>query len=216
MSIRKCAGIVLFLLTSILIAGASQEENGTKAIKTADGYLLVWNQPHIYFSLGIKGKDVQPLNSTEHVFFKVDGMALQVQTASISEFMKDAEQKKPADNAILLAHRDWESEFIANTLLGKKLDVKTVPQKLSNGSEALLWKFEMPKMPGMESAAREQLYLTVVSGDHVILLSGAVEGAITGDAAQKFLLETISTLQVSSKPIDVLQLQESIRKGKSQ
>jgi hypothetical protein len=217
MDVRRCLVVILFSTVFSFECYATQQENGINAIKTADGFVLVWNQPDIHFTLGVKGKDVRPLNSTEHVFFNVDGVVFQVQSVAISEFVKDAQKKKLNDMSILLAHRDWEWQFIESTLLGKKLNVQTVPQKLSNAGEGLLWKFEMPAMPKVaNSSAKEQIYLTVVSGDHVILLNSVVEGAISESAAQKFLLDTISTLKVSSKPINLQDLQESIRKGNVQ
>lgn len=217
METRRCFAVTLLLLFSLLSVSAVQQEDGISAVKTEDGVMLVWNQPDIHFTIEFKGKDVRPLNSTEHVFFNVDGMPFQVQSAAISEFMKDADRKKQDDKSILIAHRDWESQFIQNSLFGKKLNLQSVPQKLSNGSEALLWKFEMPAMPEVtNSTAKAQIYLTVVSGEHVILLNGVVEGAIAESTVQKFLLDTILTLKVSSKPINLRELQESIRKGNSQ
>jgi hypothetical protein len=218
MKVRRCLSVViLVLLPSLLSVRAEQQEDGISAVKTDEGLMLVWNQPDIHFTLEIKGKDVRPLNSAEHVFFNVDGMPFQVQSAAITEFMKDADRKKQDDKSILMAHRDWESQFIQSSLLDKKLNVQTVPQKLSNGGQALLWKFEMPAMPEVtNSTAKSQIYLTVVSGDKVILLNGVVEGAIAESAVEKFLLDTISTLKVSPKPIDLRELQETIRKGKPQ
>lgn len=217
MKARGYVGAICLLLSSLLVVGATQQEEGINAVKTADGFVLVWNQPDIHFTLAVKGKNVRPMNSTEHVFFDVDGVVFQVQTVAVREFMKGAREKNPDDMTILTAHRDWESQFIADSLLGKKLNVQTVPQKLGNGGDALLWKFDMPKMPeGVQSSAREHLYLTVVSGDHVILLNGVVEGEVSESTVQKFLLDTISTLKVSAKPINLGELQEAIRKGSPQ
>lgn len=217
MNLRRFLAVILFSTVFSCECYATQQENGVNAIKTADGFVLVWNQPNIHFTLGVKGKDVRPINSTEHVFFNVDGVVFQVQCVAISEFVKDAQKKKLDDMSILLAHRDWESQFIESALLGKKLNVQTVPQKLSNAVEALLWKFEMPLMPEVaNSSAKEQIYLTVVSGDHVILLNSVVDEAISESTAQKFLLDTISTLKVSSTPINLQEMQESIRKGNGQ
>lgn len=217
MKVRTYVGVILLLLALTMSVRASQQENGINAVKTVDGFVLVWNQPGVHFTLAVRGKDIRPLTSTEHVFFNVDGVIFQVQSVATSEFMKDAQKKKPDDKSILLAHWDWESQFIESSLLGKKLKVQTAPQKLSNGSEALIWKFDMPEMPeGAQSSAKSQIYLTVVSGDHVILLNGVVEGEISEDTVQKFLLDTVSTLKASPKPINLRELQESIRKGNSQ
>jgi len=180
------------------------------AIKTIDGYLLVWNRPDLHFTVLIKGKDVKPLNDSEHVFFNVDGMVFQIQFASVSEFAPDAKEKKLDDKAILAAHRDWESKFIEG-LLSSKLKVQSLNTKLSNGGEASLWQFDMPE--GMNVEARKQLYLSVVSGDYVVLLNSVVTAAISEETARKFLLDTMATLKFSSTPIDVKKLSESIRKS---
>jgi hypothetical protein len=188
----------------------TQNDLPVNAIKTIDGYLLVWNRPDLHFTVLIKGKDIKPLNDTEHVFFNVDGMVFQIQLASVSEFAPDAKEKKLDDRAILAAHRDWESKFIEG-LLSSKLKVESFNVKLSNGGEASLWQYDMPE--GMNAEARKQLYLSVVSGDYVVLLNSVVTTAISEETARKFLLDTMSTLKFSSTPIDVKKLSESIRKS---
>jgi len=188
----------------------TQNDLPVNAIKTIDGYLLVWNRPDLHFTVLIKGKDVKPLNDSEHVFFNVDGMVFQIQLASVSEFAPDAKEKKLDDKAILAAHRDWESKFIEG-LLSSKLKVQSLNTKLSNGGEASLWQFDMPE--GMNVEARKQLYLSVVSGDYVVLLNSVVTAAISEETARKFLLDTMATLKFSSTPIDVKKLSESIRKS---
>jgi hypothetical protein len=188
----------------------TQNDLPVNAIKTIDGYLLVWNRPDLHFTVLIKGKDIKPLNDTEHVFFNVDGMVFQIQLASVSEFAPDAKEKKLDDMAILAAHRDWESKFIEG-LLSSKLKVESFNAKLSNGGEASLWQYDMPE--GMNAEARKQLYLSVVSGDYVVLLNSVVTTAISEETARKFLLDTMSTLKFSSTPIDVKKLSELIRKS---
>jgi hypothetical protein len=189
---------------------STQNDLPVNAIKTIDGYLLVWNRPDLHFTVLIKGQDIKPLNDTEHVFFNVDGMVFQIQLASVSEFAPDAKEKKLDDMAILAAHRDWESKFIEG-LLSSKLKVESFNTKLSNGGEASLWQYDMPK--GMNAEARRQLYLSVVSGDYVVLLNSVVTTAISEEAARKFLLDTMATLKFSPTPIDVKKLSESIRKS---
>ncbi len=117
----------------------------------------------------------------------------------------------PVFHRFLLAHRDWEAQYLEQTL-GAKLSLTSAAQTLSNGSTALLWKFSMPKRknPG------EQIYLTTVSGKQVIILNGTQEEsklAVPDRVIQRLLLDTLSTLQVSSRPVDVLKLQESIRRN---
>ena len=199
--------LVLLILTSSVLAGRQANGDGIAAVKTEDGFLIVWNQPDIHFTLGLKGKEVRPMNrpGTGSVAFNVDGVVFEIQTVPINEFLKNARKQKLSDQSILIAHRDWESQYLEQAV-GTKLNVTTVPQQLSNGSEALLWKYDKPKTKGSE-----QMYLTVVSDANVVILNGVISGKITGSAVQQLLLDTISTLRVSSRPIDVLKLRESIR-----
>jgi hypothetical protein len=188
----------------------TQDPPAIAAIKTVDGYLLVWNRPDIHFTVLIKGKDIKPLNSSERVFFQVDGMMFQIQLASISEFAPEAKEKKLDDKTILAAHRDWESKY-AEEMLGGALKVESSSTKLSNGAEALLWQYDMPE--AMKVEAKKQVYLTVVSGDNVIVLNSAVTPKVSEDQARKLLQDTVATLKTSPDPIDVKKLALSIRDG---
>jgi hypothetical protein len=196
--------------TSPSAAISSQAEDGSATIKTSDGVLFVWNVEELHFSLAIKGKDIKPQGDSEHIFFSVDGRVLQIQAAAIKQFAPDAKEKKLDERAILAAHRDWESKFIEE-LLHSKLRVQTFNVKLSNGSAASMWQFDMPE--GMNADTQKQLYLTVVQGDFVVLLNSEVSATNSEEEGRKFLLDTMATLKSSPTPIDVKQLSKSVRKG---
>jgi hypothetical protein len=200
--------VVLALAASA--ASASGQEEGPVAIKMVDGYIFVWNRPELHFSISIKGKDIKPLTDSDHIFFNVDGKVFQIQSLPVRTFLADADRKGPDDKAILAAHRDWESKFVEETL-GSKLKVESSAEKLGNGSDLLLWQFDMP--PGLSADAKKQLYLTLVYKDYVLLFNSVVTASISEDVARKFLLDTVGTLKVSAVPISVKDLQQSIRKG---
>jgi hypothetical protein len=196
-----------FVLALTLNASiAKGQEDGPAAIRTSDGYLFVWNRQDLHFSLSIKGKDIQPLNDTEHIFFNVDGKVFQIQSLPINNFLSG---QRLDDKSILAAHRDWESKFVEG-LLSKKLTVQSSSEKLGNGSDILLWQFDMPQ--GLDDDAKKQLYLTLVSKDYVLLFNSVATKTISESVARKFLLDTVATLKISSVPISVKELQEAIRK----
>jgi hypothetical protein len=192
------------------LVSAFEQEDGWVAIKTDDGILFVWNVRELHFTLAIKGKDIKPLNDPEHIFFMVDGKALQIQVASTREFAPDAKEKKLDDRAILAAHRDWESAFIEG-LLKTKVQLHTFNVRLSHGGNASLWQFDMPQ--GMNAEAKTQLYLTVLRDDYVVMINSEATTTTPDDTSRKFLLDTMATLKISSVPIDVTKLAESVRKG---
>ena len=191
-------------------SAAPQQEDGWTTIKTNDGVMFVWNVRGLYFTLAIKGKEIKPLEDPDHVFFSVDGQVLQIQTAALSNFAADAKEKKLDDKGILVAHRDWETKYIED-LIHAKLAVRTFNTKLSNGSDALMWQFDMPA--GMNNVAQKQLYLTLVARDYVLMLNSEATATFSDADGRKFLLDTIATLKLSPTPIDVKQLSESISKG---
>jgi hypothetical protein len=187
-----------------------QQEDGRSAIKTDEGMLFVWNQPGLSFSILLKGKEIKPLNDPEHIFFSVDGRVLQIQLAGIINFAPDAKEKKLDDKAILAAHRDWEAKYIEE-LIHSKITVRTFNTKLSNGGDAMIWQFDMPKE--MNAEAQKQLYLTLVAKDYVLLLNSEATASTPDADGRKFLLDTVATLKISPTPIDVKKLSESIRAG---
>src|ERR1700687_705271 len=200
----------IVLALSLYASIAKSQKEGPAAIKTADGYLFVWNRRELHFSLSIKGMDVKPVNDAEHIFFNVDGKVFQIQSLPVSNFLSDQERKGLDDKAILAAHRDWESKFIAE-LLAKKLTVQSSSVKLGNGSDILIWQFDMPQ--GLDADAKKQFYLTVIVKDYVLLLNSVASSTISESVARKFLLDIVATLRISAVPINVKELQESIRKG---
>jgi hypothetical protein len=62
--------------------------------------------------------------------------------------------------------------------------------------------------------AQKQMYVTVVAKDYLILLNGVVSAKDSDAAIRSFLLDKLSTLKISSTPIDVKKIQEAIRAGR--
>jgi len=217
---RKILVVVVILLISFgTFAAANEphrerssiaEEEGWTSIATDEGLLFVWNARGLYFTLLLKGKEIKPFSDPEHIFFIVDGTALQIQLASIASFAPDAKEKRLDDRAILLAHRDWESKFIGE-LLHSSLKLQTFNAKLSNGRDAMVWQFDMPE--AMNAESKKQLYLTLVQNDYVLLLNTEATASTADTVGRKFLLDTIGTLKISPTPIDIKKLSDSIHKS---
>ncbi len=185
--------------------------NGWAAIKTDEGVLLVWNGRGLHFTLAISGKEIHPPDESEDMFFYVDDKFLQIKVVEIEAFAPGARAKKLDDRAILAAHREWETKYLEN-LLKTKLAVHTFNVKLSNGTDASIWQFDMPEPKVGDT--RIQLYLTTVRKDRVLLLNSVARGAgFDSEAARKFLMDTIATLKLSSTPIDEKKVAEAIRNG---
>ncbi len=210
MHIRHSVLLAAILFTAVCSATVHAQQDGWAAVKTEDGVVFVDNRSDLHYTLAVKGKDIKPLGSGEHIFLSVDGLVFQVQVAEVGQFAPDARKQKLDDKAILAAHRDWEWKFLED-LLKNKLTVQSTNLKLSSGAEALAWQFDMPL--GLKADGEKQLYLTTTSGDYVIVLNAVANIPNPEPAARKFLLDTIATLKISPTPIDVQKLAESIKNG---
>jgi hypothetical protein len=202
---------MLLLLAACIVR--ADEEGDVAAIKTDYGYLLVWNRNDTHFTLEIKGKDVQPQNSTDIVFFNVDGKVLQVQSLPVSAFLKDAKERKQDAAMILKAHQAWEVQYLEESF-GSKLKVESAAEKLSSGNVALYWTYDMPE--GKSKTVKKQLYLTTLAKDRLLLLNSVVDETTTESAARQLLLDTAATWKLSSDKLDVEKLRRAIIKDSSQ
>jgi len=188
----------------LLFAGSiSAQEEQSGMIKSANGVLVVWNEPRNYFTIEIKGKDIKP--SQQERLFKVDGRFFQIQSVEKKAFLKPTD-KSLDDKAILAAHRDWEKEYISG-VIKHELKVDSEWLKLPDDRDILVWSYDMPK------TALKQFYVAVVKRDHVLLLNTALEKEGEAQASKDFLLQTLSTLKSSDKPLSLQKASEQIIKG---
>lgn len=203
---------IVVVLAASVVDVKGQADYGSGAIKTTYGFLLVWNDPGNHYTLEIRGKNVRQ-TSTERVLFNVDGMFLQVLTASLKDILGETAGQGKNDRFILEAHRDWEVHFMEGEYK-EKLKVESDWQKLGNGKEALAWQIDVPA--SARSNVKKQLSLTLVKKGHVLMLGSVVTDTISEQAARQLLLTTAETLTVSDEPINLRKLQEAIRKAASE
>lgn len=204
------ATVIASLIFVVAQSAISQAPTvGWATVKSKDGVIFVDNRTDLHYTLALKGNDVKPLGSGEHIFLGVDGLVLQIQVAELRRFAPDARKNKLDNKAILAAHRNWELEFLEG-LLKTKLTIQSTNWKLASGADGLGWQFDMPA--ALNAQAEKQLYLTTVSGDYVIMLNAIADKNNSEAKARQFLLDTIATLKINAGPIDVYKLAESLKK----
>jgi hypothetical protein len=198
---------LILLFTMLVFIGLPVSGQGTSLIKTDAGVLWVENSENSRFILEIKGEDIRPME--KYPFLNVDGRPMQVHLVDIEKFHKVTGGAQANDILILQAHRDWEADHHSN-LLGSKLDVKSESINSGQNRTALLWTYSMP---GEKSAeVKEQWFLTTRLGSQLLLLNTTLKTGEPANTARDMLVKTLSTLQVSAKPIDLEAVSESIRK----
>jgi hypothetical protein len=199
--------IFLPILLASIGVFAQSDNSGASLVKTEAGLLWVENKGDAHFMLEIAGNEIRPLK--EYPFLSVDGRPMQVHLVTIEEFYKTTGNTRANDIPILQAHRDWEADHHGK-LLNSTLAVKSESISSGRSREALLWSYSMPIAVSKE--VKEQWFLTTLIGSHLLLLNTTLKADEPANAARDLLVKTLSTLQISAKPIDVKALQESIRK----
>ena len=170
-------------------------------IKTANGMLVISNEPGNYFSIEIKGKNVSSLPGAP-LRFRVDGKYLEITLHDKAPFSSKTDKIPLTDLEVLEAHRQWYSDQIEKTF-GVKLRVESSPLKLFDDRDVLAWSFPMPSEAGYKHLKR-QVYRSFVNGDQVLLLNSAWTDEVAElKVINQLLWDTLRTLKVSDKPIRV-------------
>jgi hypothetical protein len=119
-SIYISLSLVLFLFST---AAAQTSEEPSGLIKTADGILVVSNEPGNLYTMEIRGKTIAPV--PDHaLWFTVDGNFFQIVTATKAHFLIGQSYKGLIENELLTANQKCESDYIAQTL-NRKLNVRS-------------------------------------------------------------------------------------------
>src|SRR5207237_4368672 len=143
-------------------------------------------------------------------YFSLDGKFLQTINAETKEFLKGSRDKRLDDKDILAAHMKWESDYISETL-GAKLKIESNYVKLSNGTTALEWAYDMPTVSAAQTAKR-QLYLIIVNGNGVFGLNTAVEQVGEEKSRRQFLLDSMNTFKPRETPLNLDKAREESMK----
>ena len=208
-AMQKLSIVIALLFVFTLYASSTFAQDGQSGlVKTAKGYLIVWNEPGNYFTLEIKGKSIVP--AEEPQMFRVDGKFFQFQTAAKSQFLKNLNDKTLDDKKILTAHRDWERDYAAE-ILKSELKVDSEWLKLPSGQDVLAWSYDMPKVAAAQTA-KKQIFLTAVKRDHVLVLNSALEDERDAKDIKALLLQTLLTLRSSDKPLDLQKASQQVMK----
>jgi hypothetical protein len=206
MKIKRLAfAAAMICLLSLIISAQQKKTYGKVSIKTPYGYLFISNSSEKSFTMEIRGKDIEVVNEGNNRMFIVDEKLLNIVQVDTKNFVSASE--KLTEEQILEKHKAWESEFRSQAFK-TKLELKTEPVTVKD-FKAMLWGYRRPL--ANEEYDRDYL-LTKLIGKEVLALNTSL---YTGEKLadyQKFLVETLSTLKISSEPFDVQKLTEEFRR----
>ena len=172
--------------------------------KVKEGMVIVWNRTAPYFTLEVPGKAFSGYGK-DRAWFLVDGAILQIQSTSVGDFYPKSGAQDPT--IILAAHRDWEFQYLQNTV-GKKAKLESWPFQLMDGTPVLYW--EATPEGAENSPAKRHLYCTRCK-DGVVLVTYSVETPeVSRDQAKKLLLSAIEHVTYSSRPYDMKKVQQAL------
>lgn len=174
------------------------------AIKTDEGFLFVNNGDKKSFTLEIKGKVVNTMESSVPMFM-VDGKLLQILIVPLTNFTDQAKGK--TDEQILEMHKVWESDF-----LGKEVYLKTLPVETERMSfaerKSLFWGFVRPSK---NKEFDGDYFMTTILGDYLLAVGSSTTKTYKKDDAKKFLSDLVKTMNVSDKEFDIEKMASEIK-----
>ncbi len=174
------------------------------SIKTADGYLYIYNTPIRSIMIELKGKEVTPAKNTDMPMFFVDGKLVQIVTVDIQNFVS-GKQVASLDET-LEAYKTWESDYLGEQY-GQKLKLES--EKVAIGDvKALLWGFKRPSSNGNFD---RDYFLSTVFGSKILSLSSPIKPSESVAEYRSLLIQIMSTLKASSQPFDILKIAEDIK-----
>lgn len=198
--------LTLILITLLSVSTISQNSQGVTLMKSEHGVLWVDNNGNSNFTIELKGKDVRPLK--EFPYMMADGIQLQIRRTDVKELFTSPPKTRPSDAEILKAHQQWELKYIEETIQSKvtsRTDIISETVK----RPALLWAFSMPaKSPDQPY---EQLFVTTINKDAVIILSAPVFKKEESDKVANYLTQTLGTIQTSEKTFDIKEVQKKMK-----
>jgi hypothetical protein len=196
------------LLKTIVAVGIlAVAVNGQHAsIKTADGYLHVFNGSPQSFTLEISGKSVEAQQAAGNPAFTIDGNLVQVLVVPRSNFDRD---RKVKDDEILTAHQHWELDYLKKEVFEGELTASI--ESISLGERpALFWSFVRTKY---RVEFDRDSFLTTRFADGIVGLSSPLKIGEDLKSGRDRLSKILKTARFAEKPFDIRKLADSIRKG---
>ena len=176
------------------------------SIKTATGYLHVYNGTPQSFTLEVVGKTVEPREVAGNPAFMIDGELVQVLMVPRSNFDPD---RKAKDTDILKAHQTWELDYMKKEIFLSDLKAELEPTTIGD-RPALFWSFVRTKY---KDEFDRDSFMTIQFADGVVGLSTPIKVGDGLRVGRDRLTRILKTARLSDKPFDIQKLADSIRKG---
>ncbi len=194
------------LLASVFLCSALAISAQHASIKTADGYLHVFNGSPKSFTLEISGKTVLATKAAGNPAFTIDGYLVQVLVVPRANFDPD---KKVKEDEILAAHQRWEFDYLKKDIFQSELKADIESIMLGERS-AMFWSFVRPKY---NTEFDRDSFLITRFADGIAGLSSPVKIGDDLSGSRDRLSKILKTIRLSDKPFDIQKLADSIRKG---
>lgn len=183
------------------------EDYNSASLRIKGGYAYVFNLLNSNFVLAMKGDKVEPVSS-EGLAFYVDGSIVQFFSIPISEFK--GEKETITDEELWKRFMEDEKNRIEYEL-DTTVEISQKAFKLSDGrAEGILWSFDLPEpiTKGKLKIVQEQ-YITLKVKNHIVQINSVVLNANNSEEIEADLIKIIETLEISDKPIDIIQYVKS-------
>jgi hypothetical protein len=179
------------------------------ALRDDDGLVIVWNKSKPYFRTKVVGAETKGTVDGHSAYFLIDGIFLQVLSLETEQFLKSTDGL--SDEQILVAHRDWEFDYMKNTL-HSAASVKSWLNKLPDGTPILYWEAIPEKM--VVGKPMKHIMVTRRVPGAVICATSVEDSSTPLDKAKALIFYTISHVELLSNRLEATDLQKVLTRSK--
>lgn len=198
----------------IAIVAIALEVSSQAIVGTPKSMYLIYNNPGNYFYLKIDGEDKR--NTEISNMYYVDGKTVQIITVKKSDFIPDS---LPAikTGKVLERYFAFEKEYI-DTMFRNQVEYTSEYAVTHNKREYLFWTFHpLVRLNTSENdstsevIAERQLYVATEVGPDIVAASTSFyKDENNFDELKRFLLDIIASIVVSTRRIDVYELNKQV------
>ena len=174
-------------------------------IRTANGYVQVFNHAKDYYAVTVKSNDVY-FREDADITFAVEGKLLQMFDYTKSKYFSDGDATK-SQKELLKEYVVKESKLIKDATQFD-IDVKTKLGKNKNGLEFIEWHFISPSSKGEQKPRTvvEEHYYSFIIGERILNLYSVVTNSDNTNEITNLLKSVSDSVKAHDNRIDLNQL----------
>ncbi len=173
-------------------------------VRTATGFVQVFNEKESFFKVNIEGEEVIPMESKEEIIYVVDDQYLQLFNTPVSRF-QEAPAAATSKEELLKRYMDYEIQYIKKQT-ETDIEVQSELLKTNSGLTYLYWHFSSPSKKNQKQSTRlvvEEHYISLLCNQQVLNLYGLTTEKESASKSKQLLQKIVDQVSIEKDRIDL-------------